>query len=120
MFINVRQNKLSLSDTYSIEVNGKVHFTAVSQIFSALSEITLSPVEDVGLKTHIERIWSLFKIRYTIQIGVREPYFLVSRSILKIQFECIVGKDIYSIYGHKKRNYSIFKNGIQIASIYQE
>lgn len=120
MYLTVRQKKLSLSDAYKIELNGQVHFTAVSKLFSALSEITLNPIDTNRLTTKIERIWSLFKIKYRIQIGDFNSFIFESVSIFNIHFGCLVGSDTYSIYGHKKRSYSIFKNGIQVASINQK
>lgn len=101
-------------------INGQRCFIAVSKLFHFLSEINVEAIQSSDNHFKIERKWNFFGPNYSIQMGEKEPVFFETRSLMKLHYECVHEKDVYSIYGHKKRRYSVFKNGIQIAAWRQE
>ncbi|MFM2284893.1 MAG: hypothetical protein RLZZ543_390 [Bacteroidota bacterium] len=97
-------------------INGQRCFIAVSKLFRFRSEINVEANNVSDTHFTIKQQWNFIGPNYSIQLGETPPVLFTTRSAVHLHFECVHGKDIYTLYGHKKRRYSVFKNGIQIAA----
>ena len=63
----------------------------------------------------IRKRFSFFKAMYDITRWDNNVLEFRTISFWRSQYQCQVGKDMYGIYGHRGRKYSIYKNDQQVA-----
>ena len=115
MIIDINQKKISIGDKYRIFINEKQTYSAHTQLFRFLSEVNIFE-ENVGRsKITLKKRWSWFDTKYDIYRNGNIKFEYRTVSVWKIHHKCQVGNDLYEIFGHKGRKYSIFKNNKQIA-----
>jgi hypothetical protein len=114
MRIDINQQSISIGEKYNVFVNEQAAYRAASSLFRILRVIDLFTTHgDMPLLT-IRRRWSFIIKKYDIiRKGELFPFRVVK--FWRRHFQCPVGKDIYDIYGHRSRKFSIYKNGIQVA-----
>ncbi|MGB3850834.1 MAG: hypothetical protein WA958_12765 [Tunicatimonas sp.] len=114
MEIDINQKKISLGDEYRIYINGSECYFADSRLISLLPKIYLFHCQEDKAKVSIEKRWGWFSAKYDIKYSNHLLNFR-TRSFWKLHYECQFGNDLFDIYGHRGRKYSVYKNDHQIA-----
>ncbi|HVX50278.1 MAG TPA: hypothetical protein VHB48_08965 [Chitinophagaceae bacterium] len=115
MEIDVNQKKISIGDKYNIFTNGvQTHF-ASKRMFQWLAEIKLFTGGGDIPVIIIKRRFAFFKAKYTITRADGTVLPFITKSFWKRVYQCTGGNNIYTVYGHRGRKYSIFKNDVQVA-----
>jgi len=115
MEIDINQKKISIGDKYQVFTDGIHTHHAASKIFRIFSEINLFDLNsDFPLMT-IKRRFAFFLAKYDITKKEGTAYQFITKSFWKAHFQCICGTDLYDIYGHRGRKYSVYKNDRQVA-----
>jgi uncharacterized protein YxjI len=115
MEIDIHQKKISISDKYKIFVNGQQTHTASAKLFRWLSEIHLLELGDSKPKYVIKKKWTLFKVAFNLTKWNNNVFEFRTKKIGERYYCCHVGQDLYEIFGHRGRKYSVYKNNVQIA-----
>ena len=115
MEIDVNQKKISIGDKYRIFVDGQEKYLASRRLFRLFPEINLFEIGDEQARMTINKRFSWFIAKYDITRWDNNVLEFRTRSFWKRYYECQQGADLYSIYGHRGRKYSIFKNDRQVA-----
>ncbi len=115
MEIDINQKKISIGDKYQVFVDGQQTHRASAKIFRIFAEINLfETTNDFPVMT-IKRKFSFFKARFDITRKNGGLVALRTISFWRSHFQCNNGPDLYDIYGHRGRKYSVYKNDRQIA-----
>ena len=101
MEIDVNQKKISIGDKYSIFVDGQETYLASRQLFQLLPEVNLFKLGEERARMTINKRLSWFKAKYDITRWDNNVLQFRTKSIWKLQYECQVGHDRYTIYGHR-------------------
>jgi len=115
MEIDINQKKISIGDKYKIFIDGKPSYNASRQLFKLLPVINLFDNDGNGPKMTINKRFSWFKAKYDITRRDNNILEFRTKSYWKNYYQCQVGADVYDIYGHRGRKYSIYKNYNQVA-----
>jgi len=115
MEIDINQKKISIGAEYKIHSNGNEKYFATKKLFRFLGEINLFDNSQKRVRYQIKQNWAWFKLSYDLIKYDNNKFKLRTVSIWKRHFECRIGEDLYEIFGHRGRKYSIYKNDIQIA-----
>ena len=115
MEIDINQKKISIGDKYQIYIDGVQRHNASSKIFRLFPEIELYEWDSQLPKIKINKRFSLFVPKYDLTKWDGAVYEFRTKSFWKGHYQCIVGFDVYDIYSHRGRKYSIYKNDTQIA-----
>jgi uncharacterized protein YxjI len=115
MEIDVNQKKISIGDKYRIFIDGEEKYFASRQLFRLLAHVSLYETGTKLQKLSIKKRFSFFKAKYDITRFDYSRWQFRTKSFWKFHFECISGADVFEIYGHRGRKFSIFKNNEQIA-----
>ena len=115
MIIDINQKKISFGDKYRIFINEKQTYSAHTQLFRLLSEINLFEENIGNSKITLKKRWTWFETKYDIYRNGNTKFEYRTISVWKKHHKCQVGNNLYEIYGHKGRKYSVFKNNTQIA-----
>jgi uncharacterized protein YxjI len=114
MRIDINQKRISIGEKYDVFVNGQAAYRADSTLFRILRVIDLYTVDgDLPLLTIRRRLSFIFKKYDIIRGGELNPFRVVK--FWRRHYRCAAGRDIYDIYGHRSRKFSIFKNDVQVA-----
>jgi uncharacterized protein YxjI len=113
MEIDIRQKKITIGDKYKIFVDGQETYSASRELFSMLPVLHLSTQS--GKILSIEKRFSFFKASYDILFDNNEVLEFRTKSLWRKHFKCSLGPDLFDIYGHKGRKYSVYKNDRQVA-----
>jgi uncharacterized protein YxjI len=115
MRIDINQQKISIGDKYKIYLDGQQSYIAANELFRFFSVINLLNNEGSHAILKINKLWSLFKPKYNITLNGNQILEFRSESFWKMHYQCQNGKDLFDIYGHRGRKYSVYKNDKQIA-----
>jgi hypothetical protein len=115
MEIDINQQKISIGDKYKVFIDGQPTHIASKQLISLLPVVYLYELDSKRPRMTITKLLSLFNAKYDITRWDNAVIEFRTKSFWKLQYECQVGEDIYTIYGHRGRKYSIYKNDNQIA-----
>lgn len=115
MEIDINQKKITIGDKYQIFIDGQQTHHASSQLLKMLTEIILFENDrDTAIMTINKRLF-LFSPKYDITRWNDQLLQFRTISYWKLHYQCLYGDNNYEIFGHRRRKYSIYKNGIQIA-----
>ena len=114
MQIDINQKPISLGDKYKVFIEGKEIFTGNMRLFESFPVIHLTESR-VNRQITISKIFSWFKAKYQLTIGDGNVLDFITLSACKRHFRCNYGSEIFEVYGHKGRKYSVYKNGRQVA-----
>lgn len=129
MEIQINQKKIQVGDKYQIAIDGQPAYAA-SRELSELQQaagagsgksIRLLPVlrlcKEGGQQPEmtISKQYSIWKPLYQLTRPHDNPVEFRTISFWKLHYQCQFGPDLYDVYGHKGRKYSIYKNGRQVA-----
>lgn len=115
MEININQKKISIGDKFQVYIDGVQTHHAAAKVFRVFAEINLFDMNSDFPELTIKRRFSFFKAKFDISKKDGIAHQLVTRSFWKAHFQFAMGADLYDIYGHKGRKYSIYKNDRQVA-----
>jgi uncharacterized protein YxjI len=116
MRIDINQKILAIGNQYKIYINKKETYYAETELFTFLPIVNLYPIENLNPKLTMIKMLSWFKPKYKIRFPDESKIEFKSESYLKSFYRCKHNSDLYEIYGHVNRKYSVFKNNVQIAS----
>ncbi|MFT3933583.1 MAG: hypothetical protein QM726_08220 [Chitinophagaceae bacterium] len=115
MEIDINQKKISIGDKYQIFTDGVQTNRAAAKLFRFFAEINLFDTEnDFPLMT-IKRRFAFFKAKFDLTRKDGILYEFTTVSFWKSHFQCTAGRDMYDIYAHRGRKYSVYKNDKQVA-----
>lgn len=114
MEIDINQQKISIGDKYKIFIDGQQTHYASRKLIGLPPAIYLYQVNTDRPRMTIEKYFS-FQIKYDITRWDNNVLTFRTISFWKRQYECPVQSDVYTIYGHRGRKYSIYKNDRQVA-----
>jgi uncharacterized protein YxjI len=115
MEININQKKISIGDKYKIFIDGQQSYSASTKLFRLLDEIELFEEGINRPKYTLYKNWAWFNTSYNLKSFDNNGFEFRTKSFWKNHYECRVGPDLYEIFGHRGRKYSVFKNNKQIA-----
>ena len=115
MEIDINQKKISIGDKYKIFIDGQHRHKASSKIFRLLSEIELYEWDSEFPRMRINKRFNLITAKYDITKDDGSVYEFRTTSFWKGHYQCICGADVYDIYAHRGRKYSVYKNDVQVA-----
>jgi uncharacterized protein YxjI len=115
MEIDIHQKKITVGDKYKIFVDGKVMYSASRELFSMLPVINLFTQSGTSKMLSIEKRFTFFKASYDLVFDNNVVLQFRTKSLWRKHFQCSSGPDLFDIYGHKGRKYSVYKNDRQVA-----
>jgi uncharacterized protein YxjI len=115
MEIDINQQKIAIGEKYKIFIEGQLTHTASTESFSLLAVVYLFDNNLKERKLTINRRFSWFKAKYDITRHDKTSLSFWTKSLWKKHFQCQYDSDLYDIYGHRGRKYSVFKNNEQVA-----
>ena len=114
MEININQRKVSAGDKYNIFTNEKQTHFVTAVLFKFLSVIDLFDTDNKRRRMTINKRFFFVRAKYDITGWDNTTFKFRTKSFWKNHYRCAVGKNLYDVYGHKGRKYSVYKNGVQI------
>lgn len=108
------QNGLQATQ-YDIYSDGSRTRYATYEFFKLRPTLTLYENTHGSTILQIKKPFSWFKEKYVVRFPNGKVIEYKSLDWWKIRDQFVFGSDIFDIYGHRERKYSIFKNGVQIA-----
>ena len=115
MEININQKKIAIGDKYQIFTDGVHTHKAAAKIFRIFAEINLFDLNSDFPLMIIKRRFAFFAAKFDITRKDGAAYELATKSFWKGHLQCICGQDLYDIYAHRGRKYSVYKNDRQVA-----
>ena len=115
MEIDINQKKISIGDKYQVFIDGIQTHRAAAKIFRIFAEINLFDLNSDFAETTIKRRFAIFVARYDIAKKDGNVYQLITKSFWKGHLQCVWAGDVYDIYAHRGRKYSVYKNDRQVA-----
>ncbi len=115
MEIDINQKKISIGDRWRIYIDREQSHFASRQLFGWSSEINLFRDTANRARYTIEKKWNWLTASYRLIRHDGNIFEFKSVSLWKLHYKCQVESDLYEIFGHKGRKYSIYKNDRQVA-----
>ena len=115
MRIDVNQWKISIGDKYQIFIDGQPAYKASSELVKLLSVIDLYRGDSPKPVLTISKRWSIFKPVYDIRLHDRQTVQFEARTFWDMEYKCHCSPDMYYIYGHRGRKFSVYRNNTQVA-----
>jgi len=115
MRIDINQKKISIGDKYQIFMDGQPTYKASSELFRLLSVINLFRKDEPEPRLTIKNRWSFFKPKYNIRLHDNRILEFSADSFWKMHYQCHCSPDMYYIYGHRGRKYSVYRNNTKVA-----
>lgn len=115
MEIDINQKKISIGDKYQIFIDGQLTHTASTKLFRWLAEINLFENGSGSPKYTIKKKWTFFNTSFDLTGLDNNVLEFRTKSFWKSHYFCQVGQDLFEIFGHRGRKYSIYKNNKQVA-----
>lgn len=114
MLININQKGISFGDKYKVFIENEEVLNAHIQLLELLPVIHLTPSRHYNRIT-ISKKFSWFTAKYELRLWDGNVLEFLTTSIWKSHFRCNYGLDLFEVYGHRERKYSVYKNGKQVA-----
>lgn len=115
MRIDINQKKIAIGDKYQIFIEGQPAYRASNELFRLLAVINLYKDEDSKARLTIHKEWFFWKPKYTIHLHDNQTVGFRADSWWKMHYQCHRSPNIYHIYGHRGRKFSIYKDHTQVA-----
>lgn len=115
MIIDINQAQIALADKYRIYIDEQLEadYRAARRLWRIFAEVDLFRGNDPDPRLTIKKQFAPFMASYEIRRG-GDRYRFSTRSFWKHRYQCNAGADAYTVYGHRGRKYSIFKNDVQV------
>ena len=114
MRIDINQKKITIGDKYNIFVDELQNYSASTELFRLLSVINLFNNDYGCARMIIKKKLSWWGPKYELVRYDSNVFSFETISVWKLHYKCRLEDDVYDIYGHRGRKYSIFKNDVQI------
>ncbi len=114
MEIDINQKKISIGDKYQVFTGGKLTHTASRELFHLFPVVKLYEAGTGSLQATINKRFAWLKAKYDITRANGSVLEFRTVSFWKNQYQCRCGGDMYELYGHRGRKYSIFRNNVQV------
>ena len=115
MKIDINQKKITIGDKYQIFVNGEQCYSASTELFRLLSVINLFDNEGSRARMTIKKKWTWWGASYDLIRYDGNVFTLKTVSAWKLHYQCQYENNLYDIYGHRGRKYSVYKDNVQVA-----
>jgi uncharacterized protein YxjI len=115
MEIDINQTQISIGDKYEIFTDGQQTYNASAKIFRIFAEINLFEFNSEAPRMIIKKRFAFFAAKYNITRWDQAVFEFKTVSFWRSHFQCLCGPDMYDIYGHRGRKYSVYKNDRQVA-----
>jgi uncharacterized protein YxjI len=115
MEIDINQKKISFGDKYQIFIDGQQTHFASTKLSRWLAEINLFKNNNSRSTYLIKKRWAFFNTSFDLTTWDNNVLEFRTKSFWKNHYFCQVGQDLFEIYGHRGRKYSIYKNDKQVA-----
>ena len=115
MRIDINQKKIAIGDKYRIFLDGQPAYRASNELFRMLAVINLYKGEDSNPRLTINKQWFFWKPKYSIRLPDSRTVDFRADSWWKMHYKCYYGSDLYEIYGHRGRKFSVYRNNMQVA-----
>ncbi|MGN7784471.1 hypothetical protein ACTJIJ_08090 [Niabella sp. 22666] len=115
MEIDINQNKISIGEKYQIFVAGQQTHSASTKLFRWLAEIDLFENASNRPRYVIKKKWTFLNASFDLTRWDDNVLEFRTKSFWKHHYFCKVGQDLFEIFGHRGRKYSVYKNDKQIA-----
>jgi len=115
MEININQKPISIGDKYKIFIDGQESYRAARKLFKLLPVVVLYKNDGDIPRITIRKRFTFFKASYVLKREDSSILEFKTISFWKRHYQCLVGKDMYDVYGHRGRKFSIYKNDVQVA-----
>lgn len=115
MQINIVQEKFSIRDRYQVFINEKLRYSASSELLSFFPVIHLFGNEGGRPRLTINKLWSWLGAKYNITLYDNSRLEFRTKTFWKYHYRCQYGPDLFDIYGHRGRKYSVYKHDKQVA-----
>jgi uncharacterized protein YxjI len=116
MDISIQQRNISLVSQYDIISHGEKIQFAKSQLFRLLTHIEIITVDTNEKVLEIQQRIAIIGDKYDIRFPNGGIANFRTKSIWQRHYQCYQNHDLYDIYYHRKLDYSVYKNGVQVAS----
>ena len=114
MIIDINQAKIAVADKYKIYVGEQEAYRAARKLLRLFAEVNLFRMDDPEPRLTIKKKFSFLKAAYAIRRG-GTSYDFTTQSILRDHYQCSLDRDLYDLYGHRGRKFSIYRNDTQVA-----
>jgi uncharacterized protein YxjI len=115
MRIDINQKKIAIGDKFQVFIEGQPAYKASSELFRFLAVINLYKGEDTRPALTINKRWFFFKPAYDIRLHDTRTVEFRAGDFWKMEYKCHCSPDMYFIYGHRGRKYSVYRNNTQVA-----
>ncbi len=115
MRIDINQKKIAIGDKYQVFIDGQLAYKASNELFRLLSVINLCKTDDFKPRLTINKQWFFWKPNYTIRLHDNRTVEFRADSFWKMHYQCHVSPDMYHVYGHRGRKFSVYRNTNQVA-----
>lgn len=115
MEININQKKVSAGDKYNIFINEKHAYFVTAELFKFLTVIDLFENNSNRRRMTINKRFFFVRAKYDITRWDNAVFKFRTKSFWMNHYQCAAGKNLYDVYGHKGRKFSVYKDGTQIA-----
>jgi len=115
MRIDINQKKIAIGDKYAVFIDGQHAYKASNELFRLLSVINLFKDAETTARLTISKQWFFFKPKYTISLQNQGVVEFRADSWWEMHYRCHCSPDMYDIYGHRGRKFSVYRNNRQVA-----
>lgn len=116
MVVQIKQNSVSINDSYTIFVDGALKYIAESKLFKLKTNIGIFQKDAEKSIIEIRKNSIEKKANYAIVDFRNEKiYEFEDINNIKLKYRCEIKDDFYTINGNPQNKFSIFKNNFQIA-----
>lgn len=115
MYITIRQKKMSIRDRYQIMTDGRDSHYAKTKLLRLFAEIDLFKNESPVPAITVKRKFSWLRPTFDFYLQDGRTARFQTKSLRKSHYQVLDRNDLYDIFNHRGRKFSIFKNDIQIA-----
>jgi len=115
MRIDINQKKIAIGDKYHIFIDGQPAYRASNELFRLLSVINLYREDDPRARLTISKQWFFLKPAYDILLNDHRTAEFRADSWWRMHYRCTCSPDIYHVYGHRGRKFSVYRNDTQVA-----
>ena len=112
MEIDINQQVTAVGDKYKVFIEGQQTYSVSTTLGGIIS---LYELHNDRPKMTMDRLFYVFKPAFDLTRSDGSVLYFRTPSFWNLFYECWVDSDYYTIYEHRGRKCSVFKNGGQVA-----
>jgi hypothetical protein len=113
--ISIEQEKIAFRSKYKILMEGIPIYVAISKLFRFPLELHFMMKGANEPEWTIKKEWAIFDISCELKHRDGHVFHFRTKNYWERHFYCQFGSDLYEIFGHRGRKFSVYRNGDQIA-----